>query len=155
MNDCTNSAKHAEAIKAAASLAARRLKAARKELAAAESEAANVTLQYAEMDNTNHPTPKNNGVPMSKIWGSLNRCARVYLAILGSVVAFLSYYKLIHALPATQVSMITLIFPVVAILLGWVVLGEKLSANAGFGIALIMGGVGLALARRTGSSKAS
>ena len=88
-------------------------------------------------------------------WTPSNIGAIVYLAILGTVVAFLSYYKLIHALPATQVSMITLIFPVVAILLGWVVLGEKLSANAGFGIALIMGGVGLALARRTGSSKAS
>lgn len=78
-----------------------------------------------------------------------------YLAILGNVVAFLSYYKLIHALPATQVSMITLIFPVVAIILGSVVLGERLSANAGFGIALIMGGVGLAFAKRKRSSSGS
>ena len=88
-------------------------------------------------------------------WTPANVGAIFYLAILGTVVAFLSYYKLIHALPATQVSMITLIFPVVAILLGWVVLGETLNANAGLGIALIMGGVGLALARRTGSSRAS
>ena len=81
-------------------------------------------------------------------WTPANVGAIFYLAILGSVVAFLSYYKLIHALPATQVSMITLIFPVVAILLGWVVLGERLTANAGVGIALIMGGVGMALVRR-------
>ena len=74
--------------------------------------------------------------------------AIIYLATLGSVVAFLSYYKLIHALPATQVSMITLIFPVVAIILGWIVLGEKLSSNAGAGIALIIGGVALTLVRR-------
>ncbi|MEQ1918854.1 MAG: EamA family transporter [Elusimicrobiota bacterium] len=81
-------------------------------------------------------------------WTPANVGAIFYLAILGSVVAFLAYYKLIHALPATQVSMITLIFPVVAILLGWVVLGERLTANAGLGIALIMGGVGLTLVRR-------
>jgi len=78
-------------------------------------------------------------------WTPSNVGAVFYLAILGTVVAFLSFYKLIHALPATQVSMITLIFPVVAILLGWAVLGETLNANAGIGIALIMGGVGLAL----------
>jgi O-acetylserine/cysteine efflux transporter len=81
----------------------------------------------------------------------LNVGAIIYLATLGSVVAFLSYYKLIHALPATKVSMITLIFPVVAILLGWIVLGERLNANAAFGIALIMGGVGLTLVKRRGN----
>jgi len=83
-------------------------------------------------------------------WTPGNVGAILYLAILGSVVAFLAYYKLIHALPATQVSMITLIFPVVAILLGRLVLGETLNANAGFGIALIMGGVGLTLLKRGG-----
>lgn len=88
-------------------------------------------------------------------WTPSNVGAILYLAILGTVVAFLAYYKLLHALPATQVSMITLIFPVVAILLGWVVLGETLNANAGIGIALIMGGVGLALVKRKGSSRAS
>lgn len=88
-------------------------------------------------------------------WSPANIGAILYLAILGTVVAFLAYYKLIHALPATLVSMTALIFPVVAILLGWVVLGERLTANAGFGIALIMGGVGLMLVKRKGSSPAS
>lgn len=88
-------------------------------------------------------------------WTPSNVGAIVYLAIPGTVVAFLAYYKLLHALPATKVSMITLIFPVVAILLGWVVLGETLNANAGIGIALIMGGVGLALVKRKGSFRAS
>lgn len=81
-------------------------------------------------------------------WTPSNVGAIFYLAIPGTVVAFLAYYKLLHALPATKVSMITLIFPVVAILLGWVVLGETLNANAGIGIALIMGGVALALVKR-------
>lgn len=91
----------------------------------------------------------------SVVWSPANVGAIFYLAILGTVVAFLSYYRLIHELPATVVSLITLIFPVVAIVLGMVFLGETLSANAGMGIVLIMGGVGLALARRRGSSPAA
>ena len=89
------------------------------------------------------------------VWSPANIGAILYLGIVGTVVAFLSYYTLIRALPATQVSLITLIFPVVAILLGWIVLHERLTANAGFGIALIMGGVGLALARKRRSSPAA
>jgi len=88
-------------------------------------------------------------------WTPANVGAIFYLAILGTVVAFLSYYKLIRALPATQVSMITLIFPVVAVLLGRLVLGERLAGNAVLGIALIMGGVGMTLLRRRGSFRAS
>ena len=88
-------------------------------------------------------------------WTPSNVGAILYLAVPGTVVAFLSYYRLIRALPATQVSLITLIFPVVAVVLGSAVLGETLNAGAGAGIALIMGGVGLALAKRKGSSGAS
>ncbi len=78
-------------------------------------------------------------------WTPANAGALVYLSIAGSVVAFLSYYKLIRLLPATQVSLITLIFPAVALVLGWIVLGEKLGLNGFLGIALIMAGVSLAL----------
>ncbi len=88
------------------------------------------------------------------VWSPANIGAIFYLAIFGTVVAFLSYYRLLRSMPATQVSMITLIFPVVAVLLGKVVLGERLSENALLGIALIMGGVGLTLLRRRGSSSA-
>jgi drug/metabolite transporter (DMT)-like permease len=88
-------------------------------------------------------------------WSPANAGALVYLSVAGSVVAFLSYYRLIRLLPATQVSLITLIFPAVALVLGWLVLGERLGLNGFAGIALIMGGVGLALAKGKGSSPAS
>ncbi|UPT73815.1 MAG: DMT family transporter [Elusimicrobiota bacterium] len=81
-------------------------------------------------------------------WTAANAGALLYLSIAGSVVAFLSYYRLIRLLPATQVSLITLIFPAVALVLGWLVLGETLGPKGVFGIALIMGGVGLALKKR-------
>jgi drug/metabolite transporter (DMT)-like permease len=79
-------------------------------------------------------------------WTPANAGALLYLATAGSVVAFLAYYRLIRLLPATQVSLITLIFPVVALVLGAVFREEKLSAHAGLGIGLIFAGVTLALA---------
>lgn len=88
-------------------------------------------------------------------WTRANVAALLYLATLGSVVAFLSYYRLIRALPATQVSLITLIFPAVAFVLGWLVLGERVGPVGGAGIAAIMLGVGLALRPKRGSSAAS
>lgn len=81
------------------------------------------------------------------VWSGANVAALLYLATAGSVVAFLSYYRLIRLLPATKVSLITLIFPAVAFLLGWIVLGERIGVNGALGIAAIMGGVGLALRR--------
>lgn len=78
-------------------------------------------------------------------WTPANAAALAYLSLAGSVAAFLSYYHLIRRLPATQVSLITLIFPVVALILGRVVLGETVSSRAAAGVAMILGGVGLAL----------
>ena len=78
-------------------------------------------------------------------WTPTNVAALLYLAVFGSVVAFLAFYTMIKRLPATQVSLITLIFPVVALALGWLLLGERVSPRAGAGVALIFGGVGLAL----------
>lgn len=88
------------------------------------------------------------------VWSGPNVAALLYLSVLGSVVAFLSYYRLIRLLPATQVSLITLIFPAVALVLGWLVLGETLGPKGVFGIVLIMGGVGLALAKKRENSGA-
>lgn len=79
-------------------------------------------------------------------WTPANVAAIVYLALAGSVAAFLAFYALIKRLPATKVSLITLIFPVVALILGWIVLGEAIRPRAAAGVALILGGVGLALA---------
>lgn len=81
-------------------------------------------------------------------WTVSNAGALFYLATVGSVAAFLIYFRLIRTLPATQVSFITLIIPVVALALGRAVLGEVVTLRAQAGVALILGGVVLAL--RTG-----
>lgn len=91
----------------------------------------------------------------SVTWTPTNAGALAYLAVAGSVVAFLTYYELIRRLPATKVSMITLIFPVVALFLGRIILGEKIGARAAAGVALILGGVGVALATQAAVSRRS
>lgn len=78
-------------------------------------------------------------------WSPRNVAALLYLSLAGSVTAFLLLYRLIRALPASRVSLMTLLFPVVALFLGWVVLGEVPTARGLTGCALILGGVGSAL----------
>ena len=51
-------------------------------------------------------------------WSRGNILAIVYLALAGSVTTFLSYYHLVKVMEATRLSLITLIFPIVAVALG-------------------------------------
>ena len=75
-----------------------------------------------------------------------NVLALIYLALMGSVVTFATYYHLIKVMPATVLSMITLIIPVVAVLLGWALLHETLELKTWAGMALVLGGSAFALA---------
>lgn len=81
----------------------------------------------------------------SVAWDVKNVSALLYLALFGSVAAFLMLYRLIRELPASRVSLMTLLFPVVALFLGWAVLGEVPSAKGLLGCALILAGVAGAL----------
>jgi drug/metabolite transporter (DMT)-like permease len=62
-----------------------------------------------------------------------------YLIVFGSVVAFSAYYWLLQRRPATLVATHTFVNPVVAVLLGWLLAGEALTAR-------ILGATGLILA---------
>ncbi|MCX5795831.1 MAG: EamA family transporter [Elusimicrobia bacterium] len=78
-------------------------------------------------------------------WSQSNVIALVYLSLFGSVAAFLSYYHLIKTMDATPLSLISLIIPIVAVVLGWAFLGEKVTAATGAGIATILAGVCIAV----------
>ena len=78
-------------------------------------------------------------------WTPANASAVVYLALVGSVTAFLSYFHLIKVMEATKLSLITLIFPIVAVVLGRVFLGELTEPRMWAGMATILAGVALAL----------
>ncbi|MDX6770723.1 MAG: DMT family transporter [Elusimicrobiota bacterium] len=81
-------------------------------------------------------------------WTASNAAALLYLSLAGSVTAFLLLYRLLRELPPSRVSLMTLLFPVVALALGWLVLGEAPTARGLLGCALILGGVGGALVGR-------
>ena len=86
------------------------------------------------------------GNPFRFHWTPLALVSLFYLALVGSVIAFLLYYWLIHNMDVTKTMMISLVTPVVAVLLGLVVLNEKLDWRTIAGGLMIMSGI--ALARR-------
>lgn len=69
----------------------------------------------------------------------------MYLALVGSVVAFLVYFWLLQKWSATTMSLINVITPLVAVWLGFVFRGEHPTPWMGFSGALILGGVLLTL----------
>lgn len=74
--------------------------------------------------------------PSWMAWGSL-----FVLAVFGTAVAFVVYYRIIEQTSATFVSMVTYMIPVFGIGLGVMVLGEQLDWNAYLGCGLILVGV--------------
>jgi drug/metabolite transporter (DMT)-like permease len=68
----------------------------------------------------------------------------VYLALIGSVVTFGVYFWLLARLPATKLSLIAYGTPVVAVLIGTLWLGERLTAQIVAGASLVLVGVALA-----------
>lgn len=80
-------------------------------------------------------------------WTPKNIAALFYLSLFGTVTAFLLFFKLIKILPPSRVSLMSLLFPVIALALGRIVLGEAITARAAAGCVLILGGVGTALLR--------
>lgn len=78
-------------------------------------------------------------------WSQSNVLAIVYLAVFGSVVAFTAYYYLIKVMDATIVSLSTLIIPLIAIVLGRVMLDERVTPLAIAGMATVLAGVAIAI----------
>ena len=86
------------------------------------------------------------GNPIHYRWTTMAVISLFYLAIVGSVIAFLLYYWLVHNMDVTKTMMISLVTPVVAVFLGLIVLHEKLDWRTIAGGVMIMSGI--ALARR-------
>ena len=69
----------------------------------------------------------------------------LYLGIIGSAVAFVCLYWLLKQTTATNTSLFAFFTPILALLLGWLVLGEVPDPNVGVGTVLILTGVYLTL----------
>lgn len=67
--------------------------------------------------------------------------ALVYMSIIGSVGAYGCYAYAIKKLPMTLVSLYAYINPIVAVILGWLVLSEKLNFRIGLAIIITVAGI--------------
>jgi drug/metabolite transporter (DMT)-like permease len=74
-------------------------------------------------------------------WSSEAVWSLVYLIIFGSLIAYASYSYALRKLPMTIVSMYAYINPLVAVLLGWIVLNEKLNAQIIIAFLLTVAGI--------------
>jgi drug/metabolite transporter (DMT)-like permease len=83
--------------------------------------------------------------PWSVDWTRRNVTAMLYLAVFGSVIAFSAYYALIKLIDATIVSLSTLIIPIIALILGGLVLGETVGPTAIAGIVTVLIGVAVSM----------
>jgi drug/metabolite transporter (DMT)-like permease len=72
-----------------------------------------------------------------------NVAAIAVLGIIGTGFAYVLNYQIITSEGATVASTVTYLLPVVAIVLGVLVLGESITVTALAGIALVLGGVAL------------
>ena len=67
--------------------------------------------------------------------------ALLWLGLLGSCVAYLLFYNLLHAVGATRAVMVTYVFPVVGVALGVVFLGELADWHLLAGTALVVASI--------------
>ena len=88
------------------------------------------------------------GNPLAFRWTSLAVLCLLYLAIVGSVIAFLLYYWLMQNMDVTKTMLISLVTPVVAVILGMLVLDEQLNWRTLVGGAMIIAGIGFIVVRK-------
>jgi drug/metabolite transporter (DMT)-like permease len=81
---------------------------------------------------TEEPWP----TPTAEAWGAL-----AYLTIAGSIIAFTAYVRTLHFLPTHIAMTYAYVNPVVAVVLGWIILREDVSPIILVGMALILFGV--------------
>jgi len=88
------------------------------------------------------------GNPFNYRWTAIAVLSLFYLAIVGTVVAFLLYYWLMHNMDVTKTMLIALVTPVTAVILGMLVLKEEMHWRTLIGGAMIISGLGLIVTRR-------
>lgn len=83
------------------------------------------------------------GNPLNFNWSLKAIVCVLYLAVLGSVAAFWLYYWLLIRIESTKAMMISLVTPLLAVVIGNLVLGETLPPLTFFGGLLIIASIGL------------
>ncbi|MBL9079410.1 MAG: EamA family transporter [Planctomycetes bacterium] len=85
--------------------------------------------------------------PLALPWTWRVVAATLYLALIGTTLAFGVYFRLLRSAPASMLSLITYVTPVLAMLLGAAVGDGDMTVAAWLGTALVAGGVALVVRR--------
>jgi probable blue pigment (indigoidine) exporter len=64
-----------------------------------------------------------------------------YLTFVGALLAYLLWFRGLSRLSPVAVSSLGLLSPATAVVLGWVLLGQKLGGTAMIGLAVVLGSV--------------
>ena len=92
--------------------------------------------------------------PLKFHWTARAVLSLFYLAIVGSVIAFLLYYWLVQNMDVTKSMLIALVTPVVAVIVGMIVLREELNWRTIVGGAMIMSGIGFIVLQKRRKDRA-
>ena len=79
--------------------------------------------------------------------------AILYLIVFGSLIGFTAYMWLLRVVPPARVATYAYVNPVVAVLLGWLVLAEPISARTMIAAAIIVGAVALIVSARSDGAR--
>jgi len=74
-------------------------------------------------------------------WTTASILSVLYLSVVASVIAYIAYYWLLKRIDPVYLSLTSFINPVVAVVLGAAVLGERLAASVFVGAALVLLGI--------------
>jgi drug/metabolite transporter (DMT)-like permease len=74
-------------------------------------------------------------------WSAEAFYSLIYLVLIGSIVAYACYSYVLQKLPMTIVSLYAYVNPIVAVILGWLVLHEKLNFRIGVAILITVAGI--------------
>jgi drug/metabolite transporter (DMT)-like permease len=88
------------------------------------------------------------GNPLNFRWTPIALVSLLYLAIIGTVIAFIMYYWLVLNIDVTKSMSIALVTPVVAVILGMIVLDEEIGWRTLIGGTMIMIGLSFIVIRR-------
>ncbi|HEY0546523.1 MAG TPA: EamA family transporter [Pyrinomonadaceae bacterium] len=88
------------------------------------------------------------GNPLAVRWTLAAIVSVVYLALVGSVAAFMLYYWLVRNMDVTTTQLIALVTPVAAVIIGVIFLDERLNWRIALGGLLIFTGIGIIILRR-------
>src|SRR5438034_9277382 len=88
------------------------------------------------------------GNPFRFHWTAMAVLSLAYLVVIGSVIAFALYYWLVRHMDVTTTMLIALVTPVVAVLLGMIVLHEKLNWRLLAGSGCIIAGLAMIVLRK-------